>query len=215
MNQQANQSIFTPRKMIFIAMMGALSMVLMLLRFPLPFAPSFMEFDISELPALFCGFFMGPVGGVFVVIIKNLLKIAVQGSQTAFVGDMMNVVSSILFVLPASLIYRKLHTRKGAVIGMTVSTILVSVVLVFMNAFIAFPMYASIYGIPLDALIGMGTAINPHITNLLTMMLFSVLPFNLFKHGVTSVVTYLLYKKCGTVLRPLLSPPAKPVPKKT
>ena len=195
------------KKTVFIGMMGAVSAVLMLLNLSLPFAPGFLKFDISELPALFAGFFLGPLSGCGVVAVKTLLKVLAQGSDTGYVGELMNVMGSICFILPASLIYRWKHTRQGAVIAMTISTVLVSAAFIFINAYIAFPLYAKLYGMPMDAIISMGTAVNPLITDLPSLMLFSVFPFNLFKHGVTSFITYLIYKRVGSTLRGIMAVP--------
>ena len=192
------------KKTVFIGMMGAVSTVLMMLNFSLPFVPGFLKFDISELPALFAGFFLGPVSGCSVIVVKVLLKLLFQGSDTAYVGEAMNIMGSVCFVLPASLIYRWKHTKKGAVIAMTVSSVLVSIAFIFINAYIAFPLYSKLYGMPMEVIVGMGSAINPMITDVPTLMLFSVFPFNLFKHGVTSFVTYLIYKKAGNTLRSMI-----------
>lgn len=197
------------RTMIFVAMLGVVSTILMTFNVSIPLAPSFLKFDIAEIPALFAGFFIGPVGGIGVIIVKIVIKIITQGTDTAFVGEMMNVMGSVCFVLPASLIYRWKHTKKGAVIGMTVSSILVSIAFIFINMYIAFPLYSKLYGMPMDAIIGMGTAVNPHINNLMTLMLFSVFPFNLIKHGVTSALTYLIYKRAGNTLRNIIAVPSR------
>ena len=195
------------KKTVFIGMMGAVSAVLMLLNLSLPFAPGFLKFDISELPALFAGFFLGPLSGCGVVAVKILLKVLAQGSDTGYVGELMNVMGSICFILPASLIYRWKHTRQGAVIAMTVSTVLVSTAFIFINAYIAFPLYSKLYGMPMEVIISMGTAVNPLITDLPSLMLFSVFPFNLFKHDVTSFITYLIYKRVGSTLRGIMAVP--------
>ena len=200
-------------RITFIALLGALSAVLMLINFSVPFAPGFLKFDIAELPALFAGFFMGPVAGCLVIIIKILLKLVMQGTETAFVGEMSNVLCSICFILPASLIYRWKHTKTGAAVSLVVATVFVSVVFIFVNAYITFPMYSNLYGMPMEAIIGMGTAVNPMIHDTVTMMLFSVFPFNLFKHGVTSLVTWVVYKRAGNVLRNLMEPAAAPAAK--
>lgn len=192
------------RTLTFAAVMGAVSAVLMTFSFPVPFAPTFLKFDISELPALFAGFLMGPAEGCAVVLVKILLKFMTQGTDTAFVGELMNIVGSICFVLPASLIYRKVHTRKGAMISLTVSSIFVSIVFIFINMYLAFPMYAALYGMPMEVIIRMGTAANPMVDDLFTLMFFGVFPFNLVKHGITSIVTWLVYKKCGRALRGML-----------
>ena len=195
------------KKTVFIGMMGAISAVLMLLNLSLPFAPEFLKFDISELPALFAGFFLGPLSGCGVVTVKILLKVLFQGSDTGYIGELMNVMGSICFILPASLIYRWKHTKQGAIIAMTVSTVLVSAAFIFINAYIAFPLYSQLYGMPMDAIISMGTAVNPMITDLPSLMLLSVFPFNLFKHGVTSFITYLIYKRTGNTLREIIAVP--------
>ena len=195
------------KETVFVGMMGAISAVLMLLNISLPFVPGFLKFDISELPALFAGFFLGPVSGCGVIVVKVLLKILFQGTDTGYVGEVMNILGSMCFILPASLIYRWKHTKKGAVIAMAVSSVLVSIAFIFINAYIAFPLYSKLYGMPMEAIIGMGAAINPRITDLPTLMLFSVFPFNLFKHGVTSFLTYLVYKRIGNRLRAIIGNP--------
>lgn len=188
----------------FIGVLGALSFVLMMFRFPLPFVPGFYEFDIAELPALFAGFFMGPVSGIAVAVVKLVLKLIFQGTTTAFVGDFSNLIGSICFILPASLIYRRKHTKKGAKEALIVSTLFVSVVYIFLNAYIMIPLFVNLYGLPLEGIIEMGNAVNPLVTDKLTLMIFAVFPFNLFKHGVTALLTYLLYKRVGNALRSMM-----------
>lgn len=192
------------RIVAFVGMLGALSMVLMLINFPLPFAPTFLKFDIAELPALFAGFFLGPFYGVLVVLVKILLKIAVQGSETAFVGEFSNIVGSSIFVLTAALIYMKYHTKKGAIVSMIISSIVVSILFIFVNAYVMFPMYVKLYGMPMEAIIGMGSAANPLIKDTTTLMLFGVFPFNLIKHLATSIITALIYKRSANALRSVL-----------
>lgn len=107
-------------RLTFVALLGAVSAVLMAFNFSIPLAPAFLKFDISELPALFAGFLMGPVDGCMVVFVKILLKFLLQGTDTAFVGEFMNLCGSICFILPASLIYRRMHSKKGAAVSLTV-----------------------------------------------------------------------------------------------
>lgn len=144
----------SPKAAAFIGMLGALSTILMMVSIPLPFAPGFLRFDVAELPALFAGFFIGPLGGCAVIVVKILLKLVIQGTDTAFVGELMNIIGSCAYVLPASLIYTRYHTKKGAGVS---------------------------------------------------LMLFSVFPFNLLKHGVTSLLTWLIYKRVGNTLRAMLA----------
>lgn len=192
------------KEIALIGMLGALAMVLMLFNFPLPFAPSFLKMDIAELPALFAGFFMGPLAGFLVELVKILLKLVIQGTETAYVGELSNIVGSSFFVCVAALIYKKNKTRKGAIIAMTISSLAVSVLFIFINAFVMFPLYVKLYGMPMEAIIGMGSAANPLITDTVTLMLLAVFPFNIIKHGVTCVITYLVYKKSANALRSIL-----------
>ena len=192
------------KRLVFVGVLGAVSFVLMMINFSVPFAPAFLKFDIAELPALFAGFFMGPVAGFVVIIVKILLKLVIQGTDTAFVGEFSNLAGSAVFVLIAAFIYKKNRTKKGAVIGMLASSIAVSVLFIFINAYVMFPLYSELYGMPMEAIIGMGSAINPAIRDMTTMMLFSVFPFNLFKHIVTSLLTFLVYKRVGAALRRIL-----------
>lgn len=187
-----------------IGVLSAVSAVLMALNIPLPFAPTFLKFDISELPALFAGFFLGPTSGCIVVAIKNLLKLLMQGTDTAFVGELMNITGSLCFVLPAALVYRFNRTKRGAVLGMLLSTVGVSFVSIFLNIYVAFPLYGRLYGMSLNAIIQMGAAASPLIHDEITLMALGVFPFNLLKHGLTSVCTYLVYKRCGNALRSML-----------
>lgn len=189
----------------FVGMLGALSAVLMMLEIPLPFAPSFLKMDIGELPALFAGFFLGPAAGVGVVFVKIALKLIFKGTTTAFVGDFSNLVGSCVFILTAAIIYKKNKTKKGAILSVVIATVLVSVVYIFLNAFIMFPMYSNLYGLPMDVIISMGSAVNPLVHDELTMMLWAVLPFNLVKYTLTSVLTFLLYKRCGNALRGIMN----------
>lgn len=189
----------------FIGMLGAVSAVLMAVNVPMPFAPTFLKFDISELPALFAGFFLGPASGCAVIVVKIALKLLLQGTETAYVGELMNIIGSCAFVLPASLFYKYHRTKLGAVVSLTGSTVLVSVVAIFLNAYIAFPMYSTLYSIPMEAILEMGSSVNPLVHDNVTLMLYGVFPFNLVKHGVTSLVTYLVYKRCGNALRSILA----------
>ena len=198
------QKTWNLRTVAFVAMLGAVSAVLMTIGIPIPFAPTFLRFDISELPALFAGFFLGPVSGCAVIVVKNVLKLVLQGTETAYVGELMNVVGSICFMLPAALIYRVRHTRQGALIALVTACVVACAGAHLLNVYVAFPMYATLYGMPMEAIVAMGSAVNPLVHDSFTLMLFGVLPFNIIKHGITALVTYLVYKRCGNALRKLL-----------
>ncbi len=192
---------FSPRALALSAMLGALSAVLMVLELPLPFAPSYMKFDISDLPALFAGFFLGPASGSLVIGIKILLKLLLKGTETAFVGEFMNLLCSLAFLLPAALCYRYWHTKKGALLSVGLGTLLASIFAIFGNLYVALPMYVKLYGIPMETILIMASAVNPLVYDMESFLIFCILPFNLVKYSITSLLTYLLYKRTANVLR--------------
>ena len=189
------------RMMAQIGMLSAIATVLMLFEIPLPFAPSFYEIDFSEVPILIGSFAMGPLAGATIEFIKILLNFAINGTVTAGVGEIANFLIGCALVVPAALIYKNKHTRNGALIGMITGTVFMAVVGCFMNAFILLPAYAKAFKMPLDALVGMGTAVNKHITDLKTFVLLAVGPFNLLKGALVSLIVFLVYKKISPILK--------------
>lgn len=189
------------RRAAYVGIFAAIAAVLMYLEFPLPFAPAFYEIDFSEIPVLICSFSMGPVAGVVCEFLKVVLKLFLKGTSTAFVGDLANFVVGCSLILPASVVYFANKTKKGAVVGMAVGTVCITVVGSLFNAVYLIPTFSVLFGQPLDVIIGMGTDINPAITSVNTLVLFAVAPFNLLKGAVDSVITFFLYKRIERLLR--------------
>ncbi len=182
--------------LVQIGMFGALAAILMLFEFPLPFiAPPFYELDLSEVPVLIGTFSMGPVAGVLIELIKILLKLVIKGTSTAYVGDVANFAIGCCFLLPAGVMYKVRRTRKCAVRGMVLGTLVMASVGGLINAYIMLPFFSQFYGIPLDGLIQMGTEVNGLITSLPTFVLIAVVPFNLVKGALVSLITMLVYKR--------------------
>ena len=189
------------RRAAYVGIFSAIAAVLMYLEFPLPFAPGFYEIDFSEIPVLICSFSLGPVAGVVCEFVKVVLKLFLKGTSTAFVGDLANFVVGCSLILPASAVYFANKTKKGAIIGMAVGTVCITAFGSLFNAVYLIPAFSVLFGSPLDEIVGMGTAINPAITSVNTLVLFAVAPFNLLKGAVDSVITFLLYKHIERLLR--------------
>jgi len=187
------------RYIAIVGMFSAIGAVLMLLDIPLFFAPSFYKLDLSELPVLLCSFYLGPVAGIITEFLKVFLKLLMKGSSTAFVGDFANFVVGASFILPASFIYCSRRSAKAGWIGMAVGTLVMTVFGSVFNALYLIPRFAALYGMPIDAIVGMGTKVNSSITSLNTLVLFAVVPFNLLKGVCDSVLTALLYKRLEKV----------------
>lgn len=195
------ERVLSTRKIAVIGVFSAISAILMLFEFPVPFAPPFYKIDFSELPVLIGTFAYGPVAGVMIELCKIVLKLLMKGTTTAFVGDLANFAIGCSFLLPASVIYLLKKTKKNAVIGCVAGTFVMTVVGTAFNAVYLLPKFAELYGMPLDAIIGMGTAINPAITSVTSFVIMAVAPLNLLKGTTVSVATLLVYKKLSPVLK--------------
>ena len=190
------------RTLTQIAMLGAVAGVLMNFEFPIPFlAPSFYQLDFSEIPVLIGSFAMGPLAGVVIELVKILVHLVTKGTMTAGVGDVANFILGCAFVIPAGLIYRFHHikSRKHAVEGMAAGTVLTTAAACLMNAFVLLPAYGKAFGMPVEAFIEMGTAVNPSVNSLLGFVAMIIVPFNLFKYTLTSV--FFIYKRIRVILK--------------
>ena len=187
-----------------IAMLGAVAGILMNLEFPLPFlAPSFYQLDFSEIPVLIASFAMGPVAGILTELVKILVHLVTKGTMTAGVGDVANFIFGCAYAVPAGLIYRYRHvkSRKHAVIGMAAGTVITTIAACFMNAFVLLPAYGKAFDMPIEAFIEMGTAVHSSVNSLLGFVALIIVPFNLFKYTLVSVIVFFIYKRIRVVLK--------------
>ncbi len=180
--------------------LGALGFVLMLLEFPLPFIiPSFIKLDFSEIPALISAFAYGPLYGILVCLIKNLLHLFVTSS--AGVGELSNFVLGTIFVGVTGVIYEKIHSRKGALIGSLIGAFIMAVISIFTNYFIVYPAFSVLYGLPMEAILGMYKALLSSIDNLFEALIIFNLPFNLGKGILDAAICFMIYKKISPILK--------------
>ena len=187
------------RELTVTAMLAAVATVLMFLDFSLPmFIPGFVKMDVSELPALLASFSLGPVYGVAVCLIKNLLNLIFHGS-TGGIGELCNFLLGAAFVATAGIIYRRSKSRKTAVIGCLVGAAFMAVVSVPVNYFISYPVYAKMFG-GIDAILAAYQAINPNVDGLLQCLVVFNLPFTFVKGLLDSVLCFLIYKPLSPIL---------------
>lgn len=187
------------RELTVTAMLAAVATVLMFLDFSLPmFIPGFVKMDVSELPALLASFSLGPVYGVAVCLIKNLLNLIFHGS-TGGIGELCNFLLGAAFVATAGLIYRRSKSRKTAVIGCLAGAAVMAVVSVPVNYFISYPVYAKMFG-GIDAILAAYQAINPNVDGLLQCLVVFNLPFTFVKGLLDSVLCFLIYKPLSPIL---------------
>ena len=200
MNKVNTSTMIRTKDMTKVAMLSVIGFVLMYFQLPLTFvAPPFMKLDISDLPVLMGAFTMGPVYGIIIAALKNLMHIIFKGTMTAGVGELSNFIISSTFAVVSSYIYRKHKTYKGAVLSMTVGVLAMTILAMTSNYFVVFPLYGKV--MPMEAIIAMGSAITPRIKGLFTMMIYSVLPFNLIKEFTTSAVMMQKNKKISPLFK--------------
>lgn len=188
------------KKVSISAVFGAMGFVLMLLEFPLPFIiPSFVKFDFSEIPAIIAAFAYGPLYGILVCAIKNALHLFVTTS--AGVGELSNFILGAIFVGVAGLVYRFNHTRKGALAGSVIGAAVMAVISVLTNYFVVYPAYVVIYGMPMEAIIGMYKDLLPFADNLFKALIVFNLPFNLGKGIIDAAICFAVYKRISPLLK--------------
>lgn len=182
-----------------IGIMGAVGFVLMLLEFPLPFLiPAFIKFDFSELPALITAFAYGPLSGILVCLVKNLLHLFF--TTTAGVGELSNFILGAVFVGIAGLIYRRRKTRGSALAGAAIGAVIMSIVSIFTNYYITYPFYSNLIA-PMEAIVGAYQALLPAADNLWKALLIFNLPFNFAKGMIDTAICFLVYKKLSPILK--------------
>lgn len=197
----ALRKVTVAQRVSIIGICSALAAVLHMLDFPLIFlAPEFYKLDFSEIPVLLCGFYLGPSATVVCEGVKILLKLLLKGTSTAFVGDFANFAVGCSLVLPATVLYHIRKTKAGAIWGLILGTGILTVFGSAFNAIYLLPKFAQLYGMPLDSIISMGSAIHAGVTDVTTFVLLCVAPLNLVKGAAVSLLTLLLYKRVEKVL---------------
>jgi len=186
------------RYLVISAMLSAVSIVLMQFDFSVPFMPSFIKMDLSDLPALIGAYSMGPLYGVIIALVKNLLHLL--RTSTGGIGELSNFLLSALFVLPAGLIYQRNKTRRRAIIGAVIGAVSMAVFSVITNYFIVYPVYTAF--MPMETIIAMYQAILPKIKDgdLLSCLVIFNMPFTFVKAMLSVVITLLIYKPLSPII---------------
>ncbi len=189
------KKIWTTQTLITTAMLAAIAGVLMSLEISIPFIPSFYKVDFSDVPSLIALFLMGPIPAVCVEVIKILIKLVTIGTSSMFVGDLSNLLSIVMYILPLWLFYSRLgKTKKAAVAALLLSIPCRIAYAAVANVFILLPMYAAAMEMPIDGIIEFAATINPAITDMTTFVLLATIPFNLLKISLNYITGFLIYE---------------------
>ena len=195
-----NGKVLTTKKLTMVGLFSAIATILMMFEVPLPLIPSFYKIDLSEVPILIVSLAYGPLAGALTEFCKILLKLVFRSTTTAFVGELANFVVGMSFILPATIIYMLRRTRSSFIVGTVAGTLVLTIFGSLFNVVYLLPKFAAMYGMPLDSIVAMGTALNPSITSLATFILFTVVPFNIIKGTVVSLISLALYGKLKNIL---------------
>ena len=191
----------TTHNLTVAAMLSAVAFILMFIEFPIPMPiPAFIKMDFSDLPALLGAFALGPVYGVIISFMKNLLHIVIKGTSTACVGELSNFILGAIFSAVAGYIYKHHKSRKTAIIGAVAGAVAMGVLSVPSNYFVVYPAYVQFYHMPLEAILGMYQAILPSADSLIKCLIIFNLPFTLVKGLLDAVLCMLIYKPLSPIL---------------
>lgn len=187
-------------RLVKVAVLSVIAFLLMFLEFAVPIFPSFLKIDISDLPALIGTFALGPVAGISIEFLKNILH-GIFAGQTAFVGELANFIVGTVLVVTAGFIYKARKTKKSAVLGLISGTITMSIAAGLINYFVLLPLYQRAFNFPISQMVAIAGKINGNITDVWTLILLSIVPFNLIKGCMLTVITLLIYKKVSIILK--------------
>lgn len=185
------------RFVVMTGVLGAVATVLMMLSFSVPFMPSFIKLDFSELPALIATFSMGPLSGVLVCLIKNLINLTM--TTTGGVGELSNFLLGVCLVLPAGLVYYFRRNRRAAFLGALAGSLMMGLMSLPLNYFVTYPIYMKI--LPVEAIIGMYQAIFPGVDGLFSCLLIFNVPFTFLKGFLDTLLTFLIYKHISPLIK--------------
>ena len=191
----------TTHNLTVAAMLSAVAFILMFIEFPIPMLiPAFIKMDFSDLPALLGAFALGPVYGVIISFMKNLLHIVIKGTSTACVGELSNFILGAIVSAVAGYLYKHHKSRKTAIIGAVAGAVAMGVLSVPSNYFVVYPAYVQFYHMPLEAILGMYQAILPSADSLIKCLILFNLPFTLVKGLLDAVLCMLIYKPLSPIL---------------
>ncbi len=182
-------------------MLSAVAFVLMYVEFPIPaLIPSFIKLDVSDLPELLAAFALGPVWGIIVALCKNVLFSILHGTSSNYVGELFNFLAGSVFAFTAGVIYHRGKRRKTALLGALTGAALMALFTVPLNYYLVYPAYVKVYGMPMEAIVGIYQAINPGADSLMKCLVMFNVPFTFFKGMLDVVLCFLVYKPLSPIL---------------
>lgn len=196
MKQQNEKTV---KRLTTVAMLTAVAVALQYIEVPIPLMPTFIKLDFSDLPEIIGSFMFGPLAGVLIAFLKNLIHLAV--SQSGFIGELSNFIIGASFALTAGLIYKKMPNLKGALIAGVAAAAVSGVISLPVNNYIIYPLYYNIMGFPKEAILGMYQIIRPSTKSIAEALLIFNVPFTIIKNLISVIVTLLIYKPLASITK--------------
>lgn len=181
-----------------VGVLGAIAALLFLIP-GIPIVPPIYKLDFSTVPVLLGGFSLGPVPGLLILLVKDL--VGLTNSSSMGVGELADFLASAAMMLTAVAIYRCHHSRRGALIGLIAGTAVMTAAAALINYYIVIPFYVAAMNMPAEAIVSMIGKVIPAVDSLPKLIAFATTPFNLLKGVVLSVITFLLYKRLSPLLK--------------
>lgn len=181
-----------------VGVLGAIAALLFLIP-GIPIVPPIYKLDFSTVPVLLGGFSLGPVPGLLILLVKDL--VGLTNSSSMGVGELADFLASAAMMLTAVAIYRRHHSRRGALIGLIAGTAVMTAAAALINYYIVIPFYVAAMNMPAEAIVSMIGKVIPAVDSLPRLIAFATTPFNLLKGVVLSVITFLLYKRLSPLLK--------------
>lgn len=181
-----------------IAVLSVIAYLIMFLEIPVMFFPGFLKIDLSDIPALIGAFAMGPAAGIMIELIKNILHFITK-TTTGGVGELANFLVGTALIVPAAIAYRQYQSKKAAIVGLIIGTMVMGIAGGLANYYILLPFYAKI--MPMEQIIAWSAAANGAIVDMKTLIFYAIIPFNILKGIVVAVITSMLYKKLSPILK--------------
>lgn len=190
------------KKMVTTAILSAVATLLFFIKIPLAFiAPPFYELDLSNVVSLIGAFALGPIAGIVIEFLKNVINLIIDGSITGGIGELSNFLTACALVIPASLVYKHRKNKTSAIVGLLVGVMVMTIFGYFSNLYIMIPAYSTALHLPLEEIIKMGTVIHSSIDSVSDLVFLCVVPFNICKGIIVSLVTFLLYKRISKAIK--------------
>lgn len=180
-----------------VSLLSVIAYIIMFAEFPLFFLPPFLKIDLSDIPAIVGAFALGPGAGVIIELVKNILH-GLTASSTGGVGDIANFIVGSAFVIPAAVIYKRKKSKKTAVVGLLVGTIVMTILAGILNYYLLIPFYSKF--MPIETIIEMSSAANSAITDMKSLIIYGVVPFNIVKGVMLTILSVIIYKKISPLL---------------